>query len=111
MSGAMTRRLGATLLAVVFLAGPDGPTPPRQGAERRCGPGQRDRVAQAFEKERRQKVSLAFGTVGVTRQRLATEAADVVIMSDVASTSRSAEPPCAGSRTDIARTGMGVGRT
>jgi molybdate transport system substrate-binding protein len=67
-------------------------------------------LAQAFEKETGHKVSLAFGTVGVTRKRLATDPADVVIMSDVAiDESIKQDTLVAGSRTDIARTGMGVG--
>src|SRR5262245_49757788 len=67
-------------------------------------------LAQAFEKETGHKVSLAFGTVGVTRKRLATDPADVVIMSDVAiDESIKQDALVAGSRVDIARTGMGVG--
>jgi molybdate transport system substrate-binding protein len=67
-------------------------------------------LTQAFEKESGNKVTLAFGTVGVTRKRLAEEPADVVIMSDVAIDESSAQGAVvAGSRTDIARTGMGVG--
>ena len=48
-------------------------------------------MAQAYEKETGHTVVLAFGTVGVIRQRMAAEPADVVIMTDVAvdeSTSR-----------------------
>lgn len=67
-------------------------------------------LAQAFEKESGNKVALAFGTVGVTRKRLAEEPADVVIMTDVAIDESSAQGTVVpGSRTDIARTGMGVG--
>jgi molybdate transport system substrate-binding protein len=67
-------------------------------------------LAQAFEKETGHKVSLVFGTVGVTRKRLATDPADVVIMSEVAiDESIKQDSLVAGSRTDIARTGMGVG--
>jgi molybdate transport system substrate-binding protein len=67
-------------------------------------------LAGAFEKETGHKVSLAFGTVGVTRQRLATEPADVVIMSDVAiDESIKQDRVVSGTRTDIARTGIGVG--
>jgi molybdate transport system substrate-binding protein len=67
-------------------------------------------LAQAFEKETGHRVSLAFGTVGVTRKRLADEPADVVIMTDVAIDESSAQGAVvAGSRADIARTGMGVG--
>jgi molybdate transport system substrate-binding protein len=67
-------------------------------------------LAQAFEQQTGNKVTLAFGTVGVTRKRLAEEAADVVIMTDVAIDEASAQGAVvAGSRADIARTGMGVG--
>ena len=67
-------------------------------------------LAQAFEKETGHKVSLAFGTVGVTRQRLASEPVDVVIMSEVAIDEAIKQGQVvAGGRTDIARTGMGVG--
>lgn len=67
-------------------------------------------LAQAFEKETGHRVALEFGTVGVTRQRLASGPADVVIMSDVAiDEAIKQDRVVAGSRTDIARTGMGVG--
>lgn len=67
-------------------------------------------LAQAFEKETGHKVGLAFGTVGVTRKRLGEEPADVVIMTDVAIDESSTQGAVvAGSRADIARTGMGVG--
>jgi molybdate transport system substrate-binding protein len=67
-------------------------------------------LAQAFEKQTGHTVALEFGTVGVTRQRLAAGPADVVIMTDVAIDETSkAGGVVAGSRTDIARTGMGVG--
>lgn len=67
-------------------------------------------LAQAFEKDTGHKVTLAFGTVGVTRQRLASEPVDVVIMSEVAIDEAIKQGSVAGgSRTDIARTGMGVG--
>jgi molybdate transport system substrate-binding protein len=67
-------------------------------------------LAQAFAKDTGHTVTLAFGTVGVTRKRLAEEPADVVIMTDVAIDESSAQGAVvAGSRNDIARTGMGVG--
>jgi len=68
-------------------------------------------LAAAFRAETGRAVELSFGTVGVTRQRLAgNEPVDVVIMTDVAideAVTRGAV--VAGSRVDIARTGMGVG--
>jgi molybdate transport system substrate-binding protein len=67
-------------------------------------------LAQAFEKETGHTVALQFGTVGVTRKRLAAGPADLVIMTDVAIDETSREGGVvAGSRADIARTGMGVG--
>ena len=111
MSGATTRGLGAMLLAVAVLVG----TGRAEAAEIKVLSAGAVRaiateLAGAFEKETGHKVSLAFGTVGVTRQRLATEAADVVIMSDVAiDESIKQDRVVSGTRTDIARTGMGVG--
>jgi molybdate transport system substrate-binding protein len=111
MRGMMTRALGATLLGVTVLLGANV----AQAAEIHVLSAGAVRsivteLAQAFEKETGHKVSLAFGTVGVTRKRLATDPADVVIMSDVAiDESIKQDTLVAGSRTDIARTGMGVG--
>lgn len=111
MSGATTRRLGATLLAVAALVG----TGRAEAAEIQVLSAGAVRaivteLAHAFEKETGHKVSLAFGTVGVTRQRLAADPVDVVIMSDVAiDESIKQDRIVSGSRTDIARTGMGVG--
>ena len=63
-------------------------------------------LAKTFEKNSGHTVTLAFGTVGVTRKRLAEEPADVVIMTDVAIDESSAQGAVvAGSRQDIARTG------
>jgi molybdate transport system substrate-binding protein len=68
-------------------------------------------LAQAFQQETGHTVTLSFGTVGVTRRKLASgEPVDVVIMTDVAVddvAKQGAVVP--GTRTDIARTGMGVG--
>jgi molybdate transport system substrate-binding protein len=67
-------------------------------------------LAQAFEKETGHKVTMVFGPVGVTRQRFASDPADIVIMTDVAiddSIKQGAVVP--GTRADIARSGMGVG--
>ena len=67
-------------------------------------------LAEAFHQETGHTVTLAFGTVGVIRQKLtAGEPVDVVIMSDAAideTARQGAVVP--GTRTDIARTGMGV---
>jgi molybdate transport system substrate-binding protein len=105
------RRLGAVLLATAVLAG----TGRAEAAEIRVLSAGAVRaivteLAQAFEKETGHKVSLAFGPVGVTRQRLASEPADVAIMSDVAIDEAIKHSLIvSGTRTDIARTGMGVG--
>src|SRR5713101_5960800 len=68
-------------------------------------------LAEAFRQETGHTVTLSFGTVGVTRGKLASgEPVDVVIMTDVAIddvAKQGAVVP--GSRADLARTGMGVG--
>ena len=68
-------------------------------------------LAQGFRQETGHTVTLSFGTVGVTRGKLASaEPVDVVIMTDVAideAAKQGAVVP--GSRADLARTGMGVG--
>ena len=67
-------------------------------------------LAQAFEKETDHKVTMVFGPVGVTRQRLARDPADIVIMTDVAIDDAIKQGGVvAGTRADIARTGMGLG--
>ena len=68
-------------------------------------------LAEAFRQETGHTVALSFGTVGVSRTRLAgSEPLDVVIMTDVAIDDAIREGRVvAGSRTDLARTGMGVG--
>ncbi|PYN78353.1 MAG: ABC transporter substrate-binding protein [Candidatus Rokuibacteriota bacterium] len=67
-------------------------------------------LAEAFQKETGHTVTLSFATVGVNRQKLtAGEPADVVIMTDVAIDEVSKQGAVVeGTRTDIARTGMGV---
>src|SRR3989475_12519045 len=63
-----------------------------------------------FEKESGHKLSASFGTVGVTRQKLAAEPAAVVIMTDVAIDEAIRQGSVvAGTRNDIARAGVGVG--
>ena len=115
MRGATKRRLGATLLAAALTVPVLAGTERAEAAEIKVLSAGAVRaivteLAQAFEKETGHKVSLAFGTVGVTRQRLAADPADVVIMSDVAiDESIKQDRIVSGSRTDIARTGMGVG--
>ena len=67
-------------------------------------------LAQAYEKETGNKVVMEFGPMGFVRQKLASEPADVVIMSDTVIEDTIAKGGVtASSRTDIARTGMGVG--
>ena len=66
-------------------------------------------LAKAYETETGNTVTLTFGTVGVVRQKLASDPADVVIMSDTALDDAIARGGVAAdSRTDIARTGMGI---
>jgi molybdate transport system substrate-binding protein len=68
-------------------------------------------LAQAFQQATGNSVTLSFGTVGVTRGKLAgAEPVDVVIMTDVAIddvAKQGAVVP--GTRADLARTGMGLG--
>src|SRR5438128_1833974 len=67
-------------------------------------------VGDAFEKDSGHKLSASFATVGVTRQKLAAEPADVVIMTDVAIDEAIRQGSVvAGTRNDIARAGVGVG--
>ncbi|HEU5196988.1 MAG TPA: substrate-binding domain-containing protein [Methylomirabilota bacterium] len=67
-------------------------------------------LAQVYEKETGNKVVMEFGPMGFVRQKLASDPADVVIMSDTVIEDTLAKGGVvAGSRTDIARTGMGVG--
>jgi molybdate transport system substrate-binding protein len=68
-------------------------------------------LAEDFRRETGHTVTFTFGTVGVIKQKLgAGEAADVVIMTDAATDEMTGQGVLAeGSRTDIARTGMGVG--
>jgi molybdate transport system substrate-binding protein len=68
-------------------------------------------LAEAFRRESGHTVTLTFGTVGAVRQKLAAgEPADVLILSDVAIDDLARQGAvAAGTRTDIARTGMGVG--
>ena len=64
----------------------------------------------AYEKETGNKVVMEFGPMGFVRQKLASDPADVVIMSDTVLDDTIAKGGVvAGSRTDIWRTGMGVG--
>ena len=66
-------------------------------------------LAEAFEKETGHKIIRTFGTVGVVRQKLTSEPVDLVIMSDTAIEEAIKQGGVvAGSRTDIARTGIGV---
>ena len=67
-------------------------------------------MARAYEKETGHMVTLTFGTVGIVRQKMAADPADVVIMTDVAVDESARQGAIVGgSRVDIARTGMGVG--
>jgi molybdate transport system substrate-binding protein len=66
-------------------------------------------LARAYETETGNTVALAFGTVGLVRQKLTSDPVDVVIMSDTALDDAIARGSVAAdSRTDIARTGMGI---
>src|SRR6266403_3279697 len=66
-------------------------------------------LSEAFRQETGNTVTLSFGTVGVTRGKLASgEPVDVVIMTDVAIDDAAKQGTVVpGSRADLARTGMG----
>lgn len=68
-------------------------------------------LAESFKRETGHTVAMTFGTVGQTRQKLTSgEPADVVIMTDAAIDDVARQGAVLeGSRTDLARTGMGVG--
>src|ERR1700737_4511527 len=68
-------------------------------------------LSEAFRQETGHTVALSFGTVGVTRAKIASgEPVDVVIMTGAAGDDVIREGALvAGSRADLARTGMGVG--
>ena len=67
-------------------------------------------LSEVFRQETGNTVTLAFGTVGVSRTKLAgSDPLDVVIMTDVAVDEAIREGRVvSGTRTDLARTGMGV---
>jgi molybdate transport system substrate-binding protein len=68
-------------------------------------------LAEQYRRESGHTVRLAFGTAGVVRQKLTSgEPADVVIVTDAAVDELARQGAVvAGTRTDLARTGMGVG--
>jgi molybdate transport system substrate-binding protein len=67
-------------------------------------------LAEGFRAETGHTVALSFGTVGVVRQKLAAEPADVAFMTDVAIDDAVKQGTVVnGSRTDVARTAVGVG--
>jgi molybdate transport system substrate-binding protein len=114
MRGATKRRLGVTLLAALGLVLLPGAARAEAAEIKVLSAGAVRAIvtelAQAFEKETGHKVSLAFGTAGVTRQRLASEPADVVILTDAGIDATIKEGGIvAGTRADIGRSGMGVG--
>lgn len=115
MRGATKRGLGAMLLAAALAVALLADTGRAEAAEIKVLSAGAVRaivteLAQTFEKETGHKVSLAFGTAGVTRQRLASEPADVVILTDAGIDATIKEGGiAAGTRSDIGRSGMGVG--
>jgi molybdate transport system substrate-binding protein len=67
-------------------------------------------LAESFAKESGHSVKATFGTVGVVKNTLAAQPADVVIASDTAIDQWSKDGTIvAGTRSDIARAGVGVG--
>ncbi len=66
-------------------------------------------LVELFQQETGHTVKLSFDTVGVLRKRAAAEAADVLIMSDVAIDDMIRQSiAVAGTRVDLARVGVGV---
>jgi len=107
------RRLIGLVVLAVTVAGPAAPARADElivfsaGAVRAIV----TELSEAFRQETGHAVALSFGTVGVTRGKLASAApVDVVIMTDTAVDDVIREGGLvAGSRADLARTGMGVG--
>jgi len=107
----MSARVSGVLAAVVLLA---AATVAQAGEVRVISAGAVKSIvsdlAQAYEKETGNTVVMQFGPMGFVRQKLASDPADVVIMSDTVIEDTIAKGGVtAGSRTDIGRTGMGVG--
>ena len=66
-------------------------------------------LADAFQRETGHTVQIAFDTVGALRKRAATEPGDVLILTDAAIDDLAGQGiAVAGTRTDIARVGIGV---
>lgn len=111
MRGRTGRGVSAWLVGAMLLAGAHGAEAAEikvlsAGAVRAIV----SELTPAFEKDTGHTVSFTFGTAGQTRQRLASEPADVVILTDaLIDECIKQERVVAGSRADIARTGMGVG--
>jgi molybdate transport system substrate-binding protein len=110
--GVMRGLVGAAVLALALPAAPAGQAEAADikvlsaGAVRAIV----TELTPSFEKETGHKVAFEFGTAGQTRQRLASEPADVVILPDTGLDEQiKQDRVVAGSRADIARTGMGVG--
>jgi len=107
------RRLIGLVVLAVTVAGPAAPVRADElivfsaGAVRAIV----TELSEAFRQETGHAVALSFGTVGVTRGKIASGApVDVVIMTDTAVDDVIREGGLlAGSRADLARTGMGVG--
>ena len=66
-------------------------------------------LAELFAQESGHQVKGTFGTMGVVRQKLATEPVDVVVASDTALDEMIKQGAVSGPRTDLAQTGIGVG--
>ena len=115
MRGVSIADAGLRLLGAALLAGLLGAPAPAAAADVKVLSAGAVRaivteLTPAFEKETGHKVTFEFGTAGQTRQRLASDPADVVILTDVLiDESIRQDRVVAGTRADIARTGMGVG--
>jgi molybdate transport system substrate-binding protein len=115
MRGVPVADAGRRLLGAALLAGLLGAPAPAAAADIKVLSAGAVRaivteLTPDFEKETGHKVTFEFGTAGQTRQRLASDPADVVILTDVLiDESIKQDRVVAGTRADIARTGMGVG--
>jgi molybdate transport system substrate-binding protein len=109
----MRRRLWAIVAVSLAFVGPRAGVAGADDVKVLCAGAVRSVVsdlAGTFRQETGHSVSLSFGTVGVNRQKLMSgEPVDVVILTDVAIDEvTAAGAVVAGSRADIARTGMGL---
>src|SRR5438093_9255188 len=100
--------LAGRLEVLALLAGPEAAAEVKvlsAGAVKAVVP----ELADAFQRETGHTVQITFDTVGTLRKRAGTEPADVLILTDAAIDDLTGQGVAvAGTRTDIARVGVGV---